>query len=48
MNDRRAFFRQGVTGSGRSLLTDDELARYRRRVERLAPPDLVEWLHQDA
>lgn len=48
LKDRRAFFRQGVTGSGRSLLTDEELARYRRRVERLAPPDLLEWLHQDA
>ena len=47
LKDRRAFFRQGVTGSGRGLLTDDELARYRRRVERLAPPDLLEWLHQD-
>jgi len=48
LKDRRAFFRQGMTGSGRSLLTDEELARYRRRVERLAPPDLLEWLHQDA
>lgn len=30
LNDRAAFFRRGISGSGRELLTDDELAPTRR------------------
>ncbi|MFC7643922.1 hypothetical protein ACFQX6_26500 [Streptosporangium lutulentum] len=46
LKDTAAFFRRGASGSGRELLSDDELARYHERVSRLAPPDLLEWLHR--
>jgi hypothetical protein len=45
MKDRREFFRGGVSGAGRAILTDDEVARYEQRARRLAPPDLLAWLH---
>jgi hypothetical protein len=32
-------------GAGREILTADELAAYHARVSRLAPPDLLAWLH---
>ncbi len=41
-----AFFRRGVTGSGRQLLTDSEMAHYRGRVGRMAPEALLKWLHR--
>jgi aryl sulfotransferase len=41
-----AFFRRGVSGSGRELLSDAELAHYRDRVDRMAPADLLSWLHR--
>jgi aryl sulfotransferase len=41
-----AFFRRGVSGSGRELLTDAEIAHYRDRVRRMAPQDLLEWLQR--
>ncbi len=47
LKDKTAFFRRGRSGSGRELLTDRELARYRERSARLAPPDLLAWLHRD-
>lgn len=55
MVDRRAFFRSGRSGGGRSLLTDDEYARYLHRVAELAArqlpdpadvDDLLTWLHR--
>ena len=46
--DHRTFFRRGTSGAGREVLTDDEWSRYRRRVELMAPPDLLAWLHHDA
>jgi hypothetical protein len=46
--DHRKFFRRGTSGAGREELTDDEWARYRRRVELMAPPDLLAWLHHSA
>lgn len=46
--DNAAFFRRGSSGSGRELLTADELARYHARVARMAPPDVLAWLHHDA
>ncbi|MFY1631904.1 sulfotransferase domain-containing protein [Solwaraspora sp. WMMB335] len=55
MIDRRAFFRSGRSGGGRSLLTDDEYARYLHRVAQLAArrlpdpadvDDLLTWLHR--
>lgn len=43
--DHAAFFRRGTSGEGRALLTNEELARYYARAARLAPPDLLAWLH---
>ena len=48
LKDKAAFFRRGTSGSGRQLLTDDELAHYRDRSARMAPPDLLAWLHRDS
>jgi aryl sulfotransferase len=45
--DNRAFFRRGRSGSGREILTADEQAHYHARVARMAPPDLLAWLHRD-
>jgi len=47
LKDPAAFFRRGSSGAGRELLTADDLARYRARVARLGPPDLLAWLHRD-
>ena len=45
--DNAMFFqRGGGSGSWRVVMGDDELPRYRARVDALASPDLVEWLHQ--
>lgn len=40
------FFRRGTSGAGREILSDEEMARYHTRVDRLAPPELIEWLHR--
>jgi aryl sulfotransferase len=47
LKDPDAFFRHGVSGDGRSLLSEKELARYRARAAALAPADLLAWLHRD-
>jgi aryl sulfotransferase len=41
-----AFFRRGVSGAGRDLLSQDEVAHYRARVNEMAPADLLAWLHR--
>ena len=41
------FVRRGRSGSGRELLTAGELASYYQRTARLAPPDLLAWLHRE-
>jgi hypothetical protein len=46
LKDRGAFFRSGRSGQGRDLLSADQVARYRDRSARLAPPDLLRWLHR--
>ncbi|MFC5754118.1 sulfotransferase domain-containing protein [Actinomadura rugatobispora] len=46
LTDNRAFFRKGTSGSGRALLAGEELAHYRERVETMASPDLLSWLHR--
>jgi aryl sulfotransferase len=46
LKDASRFFRRGSSGEGREVLTKVEVARYRSRVDGLAPPDLVEWLHR--
>jgi aryl sulfotransferase len=47
LKDRAAFFRQGRSGAGRALLNPEDLIRYDQRVARLAPADLLAWLHRD-
>ena len=47
LKDPAAFFRHGVSGDGRALLSADELAHYRARVAAMAPADLLAWLHRD-
>jgi hypothetical protein len=46
MKDNKAFFRRGVSGGGRELLSDEEYAVYETRAASLAPPELLEWLHR--
>ena len=43
--DTASFFRRGTSGAGRELLSDAEIAAYHARVARLAPPDMLTWLH---
>ena len=45
LQNNRAFFRSGRSGQWRELLDDDGCRRYAARVEQLAPPDLIEWVH---
>jgi len=45
VNDTTSLFRRGTSGAGRELLSDAEMTGYYRRVARLAPPDLLGWLH---
>lgn len=47
LRDTAAFFRRGTSGSGRELLTADDLAHYRARTSQMAPPDVLAWLHRD-
>jgi hypothetical protein len=47
LKDRSQFFRRGSSGAGRELLSPDEFAHYRRRVDLMVPPDLSTWLHHD-
>ena len=47
LKDRAAFFRRGTSGSGRELLTSDELAHYHARTAQMAPSDLLSWLHRE-
>jgi aryl sulfotransferase len=42
-----AFFRRGSSGEGRSLLTEAEAARYYALASRVAPRDLLAWLHRE-
>lgn len=46
LSDRQAFFRQGRSGQGRTLLDASAQARYQERVSALGPPDLLSWLHR--
>jgi aryl sulfotransferase len=45
LKDPVAFFRNGVSGEGRALLSAGELDHYHARVASLAPADLLAWLH---
>ena len=41
------FFHKGVSGAGRELLTDAELAYYHARTAQIAPRDFLTWLHRE-
>jgi aryl sulfotransferase len=45
LKSAEAFFRQGRSGAGRALLSEEELARYHARAAQLAAPELLSWLH---
>jgi hypothetical protein len=40
------FFRRGTSGAAREILSDEEMAWYHARVTRLAPSELIDWLHR--
>jgi hypothetical protein len=40
-----AFFRRGSSGAGREILSGAEIGAYHARAARMAPPDLLAWLH---
>jgi aryl sulfotransferase len=42
-----AFFRHGVSGDGRAALTPAEVEQYHSRAARLAPADMLAWLHRE-
>jgi aryl sulfotransferase len=44
--DESRFFRRGTSGEGREVLSGVEVSQYRSRVEGMAPPDLLRWLHR--
>jgi aryl sulfotransferase len=44
--DRAAFFRRGSSGSRDEIMTADEQDHYYARTARMAPPDLLAWLHR--
>lgn len=48
LRDPVAFFRRGYSGAGRETLSTAELERYYARVARLAPPDMLGWLHRES
>lgn len=47
LKDRSRFFHRGTSGAGREVLSPDELTHYQRRVESMAAPDVLAWLHHD-
>jgi hypothetical protein len=44
--DNQRFFNRGTSGQWGELLGDEDLTRYFARVDSLAPPDVVAWLHR--
>jgi aryl sulfotransferase len=47
VKDRAEFFRRGSSGAGAEALSADDIATYQERARRLAPSDLLAWLHRD-
>ncbi len=45
--DKARFFRAGRSGAGTKALRSEDLAAYNERAARVAPPDLLDWLHRD-
>jgi hypothetical protein len=46
--DTAEFFHRGTSGQWRDVLDEADVARYREAVARLAPPDVVAWVHHGA
>ncbi len=46
LKDPAAFFRRGRPGAASEILTQDEIAHYNERAARLAPREVLDWLHQ--
>jgi hypothetical protein len=46
--DRTDFFHKGTSGQWRDILGPEDLDHYDRTLAELAPPDLVQWLHEGA
>lgn len=46
MRDRSAFFRRGSSGAAAELLSPEDMHRYEERSRKLAPQDLLRWLHR--
>jgi aryl sulfotransferase len=46
LKDRSRFFRSGTSGTGRAVLSAEELRAYEDRVAGLAPSEVVAWLHR--
>jgi hypothetical protein len=43
--DNALFFHSGGSGRWREVISDDDLPRYRARLDAIASPELIEWLH---
>jgi hypothetical protein len=46
LKDANAFFRRGSSGAWRDVMTAEQVEHYWRRVDGLAPPEVVAWLHR--
>lgn len=44
--DKTEFFRKGSSGEWKDLLDENDLERYRARVNELTTPEISEWLHR--
>ena len=45
LKSNAAFFRRGTSGEGCQILSGEEAAAYYARAARLAPADMLTWLH---
>jgi hypothetical protein len=45
--DARGFFRAGTSGGWRTVFGATDLERYRERLDSMAGPELVRWLHRE-
>ncbi|HEU4511798.1 MAG TPA: sulfotransferase domain-containing protein [Nocardioidaceae bacterium] len=46
LKSHQAFFREGRSGAGESLLTSAQRAQYHARTRLMAPPEMLSWLHR--
>jgi hypothetical protein len=46
LKSKAAFFRRGISGAGRDVLSRDELVRFEARARELASPDVLGWLNR--